>query len=154
MDYSVVNAMSYNSSGLEEFLIIYDIACQWGVYFEDRIEESPLLSLPASCQQILYAVGKFHLGAHVESCFFMHSLNFIEGVGQVDGEIIETLWSILNKLSVLTRVMTKSYRRESLDHGMRDHNWKKLVTIGRCPLWSVHITISMLMFIFSPLLGD
>src|ERR1700730_1803507 len=42
----------------------------------------------------IVAVGKFHLGAHVKECFFKYSLNFITGAGQVDGEIMETLWSL------------------------------------------------------------
>ncbi len=125
MDYCIVNAMNYNSEGLEEWQIIYDIACQWGVNFEHRIEESDHLTLP-DFEKLLFAVGKFHLGAHITKCFYKHSLNFIEGTGQVDGEIIETLWSRLNKVSTTAQAMTKSHRREVLDDFMRDSNWKKL----------------------------
>lgn len=129
MDYSIVKAMNFNSKGLKEYAVIYDIACQWGVNFRVRIDASEFLELPDFVKFIL-AVGKFHLGAHVLSCFFKHSLNFIEGTGQVDGEIIETLWSPLNKVSMTARAMTKSHRREVLDDYMRDWNFKKLISLS------------------------
>lgn len=125
-----MNAMNYNSEGLEEYEIIYDVACQWGIYFPDRVARSRYMSLPYSLRKLIYAVGKFHLGAHVGDCFFKHSLNFIQGTGQVDGEIIETLWSGLNRISMTARAMTKSHRREVLDNYMRYSNWKKLT--GTC----------------------
>ena len=131
MDYSIVQAMNYKSDGLVEQQVIYDIACQWGVNFMDRVEQSPHLSVPEDLELTL-AVGKFHLGAHVIECFYRHSLNFIEGTGQVDGEIIETLWSRVNRVSPSTRSMSKPHRREVLDDFMRDTNWKKLIGSGKC----------------------
>jgi hypothetical protein len=79
---------------------------------------------------IIPAVGKFHLGAHVRSCFPLFSLNFVQGVGQQDGEVLETLWSNLNKVSGSIRAMSKGHRQEVLDDFIRDSNWKKLVGIG------------------------
>ena len=81
-------------------------------------------------EKLITAVGKFHLGSHVDKCFYRHSLNFVEGTGQVDGEIIETLWSGLNPISAMARSMTKAHRREVLDDAMRDWNWKKLTGIS------------------------
>jgi len=40
---------------------------------------------------------------------FVHSLNFIKGVGQVDDEVLETLWSRTNKVAGTTRAMSKSH---------------------------------------------
>jgi Kyakuja-Dileera-Zisupton transposase len=87
------------------------------------------LSLPDSTM-IIPAVGKFHLGAHIRSCFPLFSLNFIHGAGQQDGEILETLWSNLNKVSSSIRAMSKAHRHEVLDDYMRDSNWKKMVGVG------------------------
>lgn len=126
MDYSIVQAMNYKSKGIEEQQVIYDIACQWGVKFFERVDQSPYLDIPDELKLIL-AVGKFHLGAHILECFYKHSLNFIEGTGQVDGEIIETLWSRLNHVSSTARAMSKPHRRDVLDDFMRDSNWKKLI---------------------------
>lgn len=76
------------------------------------------------------AVGKWHLGAHVPECFPKYSLNFIDGIGQIDGEILETLWWPIDKIAGITRAMSKAHRQEVLDDNMYDSNWKKWVGIG------------------------
>jgi hypothetical protein len=76
------------------------------------------------------AIGKFHLADHVDSCFSKWSLNFMKGAGHIDGEIMETLWSGMNKVSGAARSMSKAHRQETLDDYMRDANWKKMVGIG------------------------
>ena len=58
------------------------------------------------------AVGKWHLGTYVVDCFPKFSLNFIQGIGQVDGEILETLWSTTNKVAGTTQAMGKSHQSE------------------------------------------
>jgi hypothetical protein len=92
--------------------------------------------------KIFGAIGKFHLADHVDSCFSKWTLNFMKGAGHIDGEILETLWSGMNKVSGAARSMSKANRQETLDHYMRDSNWKKTVGIGKCfiPLthsWSI-----------------
>jgi hypothetical protein len=114
---------------MSEILVIYDVCCQWIRNFRVRVESSAYLYMPAATK-VIGAVGKFHLGAHIPSCFPLFSLNFIPGAGQQDGEILETLWSSLNKISSSIRAMSKAHRQEVLDDYMRDSNWKKLVKIG------------------------
>jgi Kyakuja-Dileera-Zisupton transposase len=75
-------------------------------------------------------VDKFHLGAHIPSCFSLFSLNFVQGAGQQDGDILETLWTDFNKVSPSARSMSKAHCTEVYDDHMRDSNWKKLVGIG------------------------
>ena len=58
-------------------------------------------------------------------------LNFMKGAGHIDGEIMETLWSGMNKVSGAARSMSKAHRQETLDDYMRDANWKKTVGIGK-----------------------
>jgi len=72
-------------------------------------------------------VGKFNLAAHMLRCFSRFSLNFVQGAGQLDGEILETLWSEFNKVSASAHSMSKAHRAELHDDHMRDFNWKKLV---------------------------
>jgi len=108
---------------------IYDVACQWIRNFARRVADSEYLDLPSG-MELVPAVGKWHLGAHVVECFPKYSLNFIKGVGQVDGEILETLWSTTNKVAGTTRAMGKSHRAEVLDDNMYDSNWKKWMGIG------------------------
>jgi hypothetical protein len=114
---------------MKEALVNYDIACQWSIKFHERVNQSEHLDIPKNLS-IIPAVGKFHLGAHIPECFALFSLNFVHGAGQQDGEILETLWSSLNKVSGSIRAMSKAHRHEVLDDYMRDSNWKKLVGIG------------------------
>lgn len=132
MDYSVCNASNYQTAGLKELLICYDINCQYLVHFEERVEDaSEFLSMDPE-MKLLGAIGKFHLADHVDSCFSKWTLNFMKGAGHIDGEIMETLWSGMNKVSGAARSMSKAHRQETLDDYMRDSNWKKTVGIGKC----------------------
>jgi Kyakuja-Dileera-Zisupton transposase len=131
VDYSVCNALNFNSHGLHESIVVYDVYCQYGVHFEDRLEDvSEYLSLDPE-MKIFGAIGKFHLADHVDSCYSKWTLNFMKGAGHIDGEIMETLWSGMNKVSGAARSMGKAHRQETLDDYMRDSNWKKTVGIGK-----------------------
>lgn len=133
MDYSVTNAMQ-SAPGLQRFLIVYDVVCQWAVNFFKRVQANPgHLKLPTT-NLIQYAVGKFHLGAHIKSCFSKHTLNFVEGAGMLDGEVIETLWVQVNSVAGMTRSMSRAHRSEFLDDIMNDSNWKKTLLIGELAL--------------------
>ena len=55
----------------------------------------------------------------------------MKGAGHIDGEIIETLWSRMNKVSGAARLMSKAHQQETLDDYLRDSNWKKTVGIGK-----------------------
>ncbi|KAG2138966.1 hypothetical protein DEU56DRAFT_755684 [Suillus clintonianus] len=56
-------------------------------------------------------------------------LNFIAGAGQVNGEILETLWAPFNKISPTACFMSQAHCQEILDNHMWNSNWKKLVQI-------------------------
>jgi hypothetical protein len=135
IDYAVCQSLCSMGSN-HRVIAIYDVACQWSRNFKRRVKESKYLEIPANLQ-VVPAVGKWHLGAHVVDCFPKFSLNFIQGIGQIDGEILETLWSITNKVAGTTRAMGKSHRSEVLDDNMYDSNWKKWVGIGKSALLSM-----------------
>lgn len=129
MDYSVVNAfkMFHNH---REALVMYDICCQWSIHFRERVQAYQFLDLWEDLK-ITPAVGKWHLAAHIPECFYKFSLNFIDCAAQVEGEIMETLWSVLDDVAGLTQSMTEAHRQEVLDDFMNDSNWRKMVRIGR-----------------------
>jgi hypothetical protein len=129
MDYSICQGLGYKTSGLKGSLVIYDVACQWCILFEERVKKSKHLQLPEDLGYIA-AVGKFHLAAHREGCFAHYSLNFVEGAGQQDGEVLETLWASMNKAAGSIRAMTLPHRQEMMDAHMQDSNWKKYCHIG------------------------
>ncbi|KAJ7929409.1 hypothetical protein B0H13DRAFT_1859628 [Mycena leptocephala] len=111
---------------IKEFLLIYDISCQWVIHWISRFMNGKYLFFPKDVV-LTPAVGKFHLGADILAYFWEFSLNFMEGTGQVDGEILETLWASLDKVVGSTRSMSHAHRQEVLDDYMNDWNWKKLV---------------------------
>lgn len=115
---------------IEAALNIYDIGCQWVIHHRRRFQECPGLEWP-DWMEMYVAVGKFHLGAHRDNCFSRFSLNFMLGTGHLDGEILETLWSFLNKAAGPTRAMTKAHRSEVLDDLMQDSNFKKMVKLRK-----------------------
>jgi hypothetical protein len=131
VDYSICNALNYRTEGLPDSLLIYDIGCQWWINFLLRLRRSQTLSIPER-MKLIVAVGSFHLGAHIPECFVLFSLHFVLGAGQLDGEILETLWAAFNKISPSARSMSKAHRREVYDDHMRDSNFKKLVGMGAC----------------------
>jgi len=131
VDYSVCNGLNFNSGGLAERLLVYDVNCQYLVHFDDRLKDASDYLWRDPDMKLLGAVGKFHLADHVDSCFSKWTLNFMEGAGHIDGEIMETLWSGMNKVSGAARSMSKAHRQETLDDYMRDSNWKKTVGISK-----------------------
>jgi hypothetical protein len=79
--------------------------------------------------EIDQAISLFHVHAHKEDCFYRFASSFIPGVGIVVGEILESLWSRLNPITIATRTATLAHRAEFIDH-TSDSNQKKLVGIG------------------------
>jgi hypothetical protein len=128
MDYAICQALKQFPQH-QQALVIYDICCQWIIHFRERISESEFLELWDS-MEITGAIGKWHLAAHIAECFPKFTLNFMEGAGEVEGEILETLWSKLDEVAPLTQAMSVAHRQEVLDDHMNDSNWRKMIRIG------------------------
>ena len=136
MDYSMCKALNApNMKGIKRALCVYDIMCKWIKYFKNRIGDSPYLQLPDDLE-MMKGIGDLHVKGHVKECFPRFALMFIPGAGVIDGEIIETLWSVLNQTSRSCRGATLAHRQELLDNQMNHSNWKKLIGMGRCHLSS------------------
>ena len=130
MDYAFVYAINY-IAGLLVILMLYDIMCQFWVNFLKRIAEVPSFLILPSNVTIKRGIGLFHVHGHVKECFPRFAPTFIQGAGNIDGEIIETLWNPLNHTASSARSMSWHHRQEYLDAHMGDSNWKKLVTLGQ-----------------------
>ncbi|KAG2335602.1 hypothetical protein BDR05DRAFT_978930 [Suillus weaverae] len=76
---------------------------------------------------------KMHLeeAADMDSCYVRYASNFIEGIGQIDREIMETLWARLNLISPAARGMSSLHRKECLDYQMNDLNFCKMIRVKR-----------------------
>jgi len=130
IDYAVCMALSDRTmNGLDRCLLVYDIMCQWSKHFVTRVEKTKTLSLPKDLQ-ISKAIGDFHVRGHVPECFPRYGLSYVEGAGIIDGEVLETLWSVLNETSRSTRGASLAHRAEVLDDHMNYSNWKKMIKMG------------------------
>ena len=129
MDYSICQALKRFPQRVQA-LIIYDICCQWSIHFRQCLSESEFLEI-SDTLDITGAIGKWHLAAHIPECFPKFSLNEIEGAGQVEGEILETLWSNMDEVAGLAQAMSIAHHQETLDDYMNDSNWRKIIRMGR-----------------------
>jgi hypothetical protein len=112
-------------------LISYDIACQWGTNFYRRLARiPPYLQPPSTISKIIFRVPKFHLPSHVISCHAPFSLNYTPGTGRTDGEGVERLWAILNKIASCVSMMRWGGRQDTLDDFCNFSNWKKTMDLG------------------------
>jgi hypothetical protein len=130
IDYSGSETMkTINMEQMRKFLAIYDIMCQYYKKRHLRFSNNPMITMPPDIKYEK-AIGQFHVHGHKDSCFFCFSSSFIPGAGQVDGEVLETLWGALNQISWGARTTTLAHRAEILDDHTNDSNWKKLINIG------------------------
>jgi hypothetical protein len=106
-----------------------DIACQYFRYLSEHIEADPALYVPPHVK-LIHAIGLFHVHGYKDECLYRWATTYVPGMGTVDGEILETLWSVLNKISASTRTASLVHRTEILDDHMGDNNFKKITNIG------------------------
>ncbi|KAJ8518496.1 hypothetical protein ONZ45_g4403 [Pleurotus djamor] len=138
IDYAVSEAMKFYTSHdtssvqYESMTLIYDVMCQYGVHLLSRLKAGEYLDVPPV--RIRQAVGKFHLGAHVDGCYVKFSLGLLKGAAHTDGEVLETIWSTLNRVSGCTRSMTQGHRQEVLDDSIAESNRKKALGMGSAML--------------------
>ena len=139
MDYTIHEALKCFLEH-QVVLIIYDICCQWFTNFWKQISESEWWNMWDNIE-ITATVRKWHLAAHVREWFAKFSLNFIKGSAEVDGEIMETLWSGLDLVVGITQGMTIAHCQEVLDDYINDNNWKKLLNL--CTSFLMMLTFSI-----------
>lgn len=131
MDYSLCEALRNSNFGnIKKIIHLYDINCQYHIHLQDRIEAGVYLDI-APHHEIVHGIGLMHIGGHIPTCFARYSPSFIRDAGRVDGEILESLWSVLNEVSPSTQNASHAARREMLDDHMNDSNWKKMLQSGR-----------------------
>ena len=62
----------------------------------------------------------------------------MEGAGQVEGEILETLWSGMDEIAGLAQAMSIAHHQEVIDEYMNDSNWRKLLQTGNLQIVLSH----------------
>lgn len=108
--------------------IFYDIWCRYGVNLEARFKASGY-SWP-ELVETMQGIGVWHIYGHKLACFSRYSPLYAHRCGIVDGEIVETLWALLNDILSSCRGMSLGNRRETIEAGMDDINFKKTINMG------------------------
>ena len=79
---------------------------------------------------MVHGIGLFHVHGHQDACNARYSLTYIKGAGIASGEILESLWAVVNEVARATSTMTLAHRVEILDAIFEDSNWKKMLKLG------------------------
>ena len=128
MDFIWMSTLRHSRN--KKFLVIYDIMCQWIKNVFTCIKGLPDdIVIPLSPEDLQVAINKFHLLAHGTSCI-AYSLNYLPGVGRIDGEGLERCWSVLNGIARSTREMGPGSRRDTINDHCGHSNWRKIVGMG------------------------
>jgi hypothetical protein len=130
MDYALCEASQHNMEGITRAVTFYDINCQYNKHFRVRVDRSRFLEMAPELN-IIPGIGLWHVHGHQDSCYVRYASNFIDGIGRIDGEIMETLWARLNLISPAARGMSSPHRQECLDYQMNDSNFCKMIRMKR-----------------------
>ena len=121
VDWALLKAcQTTNVDSHQGLLLIYDIACQYSIHLRDHIGHL----LPDGLE-VDSAIGLFHVHGHKDVCFFRYATTFIPGAAVVVGEILESLWAVLNAVTPAMRTATLAHRAEIMDDHMTESNHQK-----------------------------
>ncbi|KAJ7573010.1 hypothetical protein C8J56DRAFT_1008492 [Mycena floridula] len=119
---------------LNWIVMSYDIMCQYSINFYARM--STVFGHQASRihtkgVQFIWTVPKFHLPAHVQSCWQAFNFNYTKWTARSDGEAVERGWSWMNRLRRSIKEMGPGSWRDTIEDHVSFHNWQKV--IGMAP---------------------
>ncbi|KAF8337834.1 hypothetical protein F5887DRAFT_890334 [Amanita rubescens] len=132
MDYLFYKSLA--NTKIKDLVISYDIACQWSLNLNPRLERIdpsfPMVNNVPNDMQVRYLVPKFHLPAHVARCRTRYSFNYSKNVGRTDREAPERGWAEINPMASSTKEMGPGFCRDTLDSHFGDYNWRKIINLG------------------------
>ncbi|KAF8989802.1 hypothetical protein BDZ89DRAFT_974614 [Hymenopellis radicata] len=112
-------------------VISYDIACQWGVNFPERLAALPdQWRFDLEPDHMTLCIPKFHLWAHKIKCHALYSFNYLTGAGQTHSETVEGNWSQSNRAAAQTKRMGPGARHDTLDDIFGAHNFRTISSFG------------------------
>ncbi|KAJ7578945.1 hypothetical protein C8J56DRAFT_796995, partial [Mycena floridula] len=132
--------MSLWMSLLNWIVMSYDIMCQYSINFYKRME-AQFGEIPSRLHKdvkFTWTVPKFHLPAHVQSCWQSFNFNYTRWTGRSDGEAVERGWSWLNRLGRSIKEMGPGSWRDTIEDHIGYHNWQKVTGLGRSLLRKFH----------------
>ena len=118
---------------LEEWLLTYDVGCQYIAHLLERWKEwnLPEKYIPI-VEKLRILLPQMHMLAHQESCQTNYCMGFKKGTGHTCGEIVETIWAEHNAVGLSTREMNGGARRDALNDFFNSWNWYKNEGRGQC----------------------
>lgn len=130
MDFVFASALR-DFLSLSVILVSYDICCQWFVNLFIRMTEHwpEHLRIPSTVK-LIPAIPKLHEPMHQQENHQEFSFNFIEGVGNTDGECPEHGWGPHNELGKATQTQGVGSRHDVLDDHFGFWNWLKFIGLG------------------------
>ena len=135
LDWSLCEALATTNIGeLIKVLYIYDINCQYWIHLLDRIARNDYLLIADHIK--LHAIGLFHVHGHKDKCLYRWATSYVPSAGIIDGEILETLWAVMNSISSTVQTASLAHQTEVLDDHMNDSNFKKMLNIGELQIIS------------------
>ena len=136
-DYAVASTLADDiAAGVTDVVITYDIGCQWGKNFSERLPKyssAPPVNIK-SLKTIRFAVPKFHIITHATSCQAAFNLTYMDGVGMTHGEGVETIWASSTSLAIWSRENGPGARHLILDDHWNGWNWRKYIGLCKCPI--------------------
>ncbi|KAG2344999.1 hypothetical protein BDR05DRAFT_946973 [Suillus weaverae] len=130
MDYALCKASQHNMEGITRAITFYDINCQYNKHLQVQVDQSRFLEMAPELT-IIPSIRLWHVHGHQDNCYVRYASNFIEGIGWIDREIMETLWARLNLISPAARGMSSPHCKECLDYQMNDSNFCKMIRMKR-----------------------
>ncbi|KAG6914147.1 hypothetical protein DXG01_002188 [Tephrocybe rancida] len=113
-----------NMDEVQQLPFMYDIVCQNIIHLAEHL--GPDLPQNITIDQ---AIGLMHVHRHKDDCYQRFASTCIPSTAITAGEILETLWASLNKVSSQARTATLAHRAEILDDHMSNNNWKKIINM-------------------------
>ncbi|KAG1738665.1 uncharacterized protein EDB91DRAFT_1249202 [Suillus paluster] len=117
--------------GITRAVTFYDINCQYNKHLRVQGGSRPISDNGSGIDLSFPELGCGTSTGHQDSCYVRYASNFIEGIGRIDGEIMETLWARLNLISPAAQGMSSPHRKECLDFQMNDSNFCKMIRMKR-----------------------
>ncbi|KAG1727579.1 uncharacterized protein EDB91DRAFT_1086380 [Suillus paluster] len=130
MDYALCEAAQHNMDGITRAVTFYDINCQYNKHLHVRVDQNQFLTMVPELT-VIPRIGLWHIHGHQDSWYVRYVSNFIEGIGCIDGEIMETLWACLNLISPAAQGMSSLHWKECLAFQMNDSNFCKMICMKR-----------------------
>ena len=132
-DYAIASTLTNDiKAGITDVVITYDIGCQWGKNFSERLPKySSAPSVDVKSANFRFAVPKFHIITHGASCQATFNLAYMDGVGMTHGEGVETIWAHSTSLAIWSRENGPCARHLILDDHWNGWNWHKYVGLGK-----------------------